>query len=451
MGYTDFLVAIDLGTAWLTGMVGKKNASGTLTVIAAETEPSVGCIRRGCVYNVEETAVRINNLLRKLSDKLNDARIAKVYVGIGGQSLRSIDYSVSRRPGSEGVVTKELIDALYEEARRYRPELSDVLAVASPVYLLDNRPEANPAGIPCDEIKAQYKLITARPSLRRYATMSATGKSKAEIADILVSPLAMADVVLNRDEKELGCALVDFGAGTTKVSVYKHGCLKGLCVIPLGGNTITKDIASLQIIESEAERIKMEYGCATSDLDEDTDILLFSTDGIAHPSVKQAELNMVIEARVREIIENVATRIESYCPLGELSAGVIITGGTSELKGLHRVFKERLRIDVRYATLRRGLLDETGLPIEETPGFTVTIGMLLQGTENCAAMVSKPVPETLFTPEEVPVETPKSITPPEPEKKQKTEKPEKPPKTPKKSIFDKFRNMGDSLFGDDEF
>ena len=102
MAYTDFIAAIDLGTSHMVGMVGTKNATGALSIIAYEVENSGTCIRRGCVYNVKETASKIRRLILKLENKLGGAKIGQVYVGLGGQSLRSIEHTVCKVLGTEG-------------------------------------------------------------------------------------------------------------------------------------------------------------------------------------------------------------------------------------------------------------------------------------------------------------------------------------------------------------
>ena len=127
MAYTDFIAAIDLGTSHMVGMVGTKNATGALSIIAYEVENSGTCIRRGCVYNVKETASKIRRLILKLENKLGGAKIGQVYVGLGGQSLRSIEHTVCKVLGTEGVVTEEIIDSLYQECKDYRPDMLTVL------------------------------------------------------------------------------------------------------------------------------------------------------------------------------------------------------------------------------------------------------------------------------------------------------------------------------------
>ena len=156
----------------------------------------------------------------------------------------------------------------------------DVLAAVSPTYFLDDKPEPNPVGIPCTRIEARYKLIVGRPSLKRYVINSIADRARIEIADIVVSPLALADVVLTDNEKDLGCALIGFGAGVTTLTVYKAGQLVNLSVIPFGGHLITRDITSLHLVEAEAERVKLTYGSAQMEKDNDLSIQVSSADGM---------------------------------------------------------------------------------------------------------------------------------------------------------------------------
>lgn len=442
MAYTDFIAAIDLGTSHLVGMVGVKSESGALSIIAHEVENSATCIRRGCVYNVEETANKIKRLILKLENKLQGAKIGKVYVGIGGQSLRTIDHTVPKILGVDGVVTEEVIDSLYQECASYRPDMMDVLSITSPAYYLDGKHEVNPVGIPCNRIEARYKLVVGRPSLRRYVINSIAERAKIEIADIIVSPLALADMVLSEDEKDLGCALIGFGAGVTSLTVYKSGQLVSLCVIPFGGNLITKDITSLNLVEAEAERIKKTYGSAIQDKDSDAAIQVSSADGMGLREVKLADLNNVVEARLQEILENVYARLEATGLMDGLGAGIIITGGASALKNLPDAIRNRLKIDVRYAAVRENIIQRNDL-VAADPEYAVAVGLLAKGAKNCAAYIPPP-PKPTPKPEEEEEAT--KVTPPEPPKK-KAEK-----KGP--SLFSRLTknidNMSKMLFDDDD-
>lgn len=441
MAYTDFIAAIDLGTSHMVGMVGTKNAAGVLSIIAYEIENSATCIRRGCVYNVEETANKIKRLILKLENKLHGSKIGKVYVGVGGQSLRSVEHTVLKVLGPEGVVTEEVIQSLYQECCNFRPDMLDVLAAVSPTYFLDGKPEPSPVGIPCNRIEARYKLIVGRPSLKRYIINSISERAKVEIAGIIVSPLALADVVLTDDEKDLGCALIGFGAGVTTLTVYKGGKLANLSVIPFGGNLITRDITNLHVVESEAERIKLTYGNATADKDNELAIQVSSADGLGLREIKLAELNNVIEARLKEILENVYARLEATGLMNSLGAGIVITGGGAALKGLPETIKERLKMEVRYSSVRKGIV-EGGEMVAGNPQYAVAVGLLLQGTKNCALYIPpKPEPE----PEPVVVEEPPVAEPPRREPKREKEKKKGP------GLFGRLADtFGKTLFDDDE-
>lgn len=444
MSYTDFIVAIDLGTSHIVGMVGAKNSAGVFSILAYEMENSASCIRRGCVYNVEETANKVKRLVRKLENKLNGAKIAKVYVGLGGQSLRSIDHSVVKSLGQDGVVTSEEINALSKECHNYHPDMLDVLSIVSPDYLLDDKQEPNPVGIPCNRIEAHYKLIVGRPSLRRYVINSIKDRAGIEIVDFIVSPLALANAVLSEDEKGLGCALIGFGAGVTSLSVYKNGKLVDLSIIPFGGHLITKDITSLHIVESEAERLKVTYGSAVVNKDSDFPIQLQSSEGMGIREISLGDLNTIIEARVKEIVENVYARLEATGLIDSLGAGIVLSGGSSSLKNLLEVVRERFKMDVRFSSLRKGLV-ENGTVFANNPEFLVAVGILLEGTENCALYVApKQEPVSSYVKEdEVQVQT---------NEQKEVQKVVKSKKTT--NIFETFKkrfdNMSKGLFDDEE-
>ena len=443
MAYTDFIAAIDLGTSHMVGMVGTKNATGALSIIAYEVENSGTCIRRGCVYNVKETASKIKRLILKLENKLGGTKIGQVYVGLGGQSLRSIEHTVCKVLGTEGVVTEEIIDSLYQECKDYRPDMLTVLDVVSPSYFLDDKPESNPVGVPCSRIEARYKLIVGRPSLKLNIVNSISEQAKIEIAGILVSPLALGDVVLSDNEKDLGCALIGFGAGVTTISVYKGGKLASLSVVPFGGNLITKDITNLRVVESEAERLKITYGSAKADRDNDMTIQVSLADGMGLREIKLAELNGVIE-----ILENVYARLEATGLMSVLGAGIVITGGGAALKNLPAVMSERLKMEVRYSAVRKGVVASGDLVVASNPEYAVAVGLLAKGTKNCALYIPpkpepKPEPKVELEPTVEPIVEPEPIKEkPKKEKKEKKGFGWKP-----KTWIDTF---GKTLFDDDD-
>jgi len=413
MKYTDLIAVIDLGTTHITGIVGLKESDGKFRVITHEVENSGSCIRRGFIYKVRETADKITRIVRKLEnrfpDDLKGAKIEKVYVGIEGQSLRSIKHTVPRILGADGLVTEEVLESLEEECRNYKPDMFEVFDAVSPVYFLDDNPDSSPVGAKCYRIEARYQLIVGWPSLRNNIVTSITDYTKIKIAGVLISPLTLADVVLNDEEKELGCAVIDFGGGVTTLTLYKGGNLINLSVIPFGSNLITKDLTDI-LPEEDAEDAKRNYGSAKREKDNSTTVPVGSRE------IKLAELNNIIEARSREILENVYARIKDANMLEDLSS-VVITGGGSSLKQLDEVIRERLKVDVRYASVRKDILIVDDMDLGK-PIYTVAMSLLTKGEGNCVHLVTKekppkPINKSDSSTKKAPVPSP-SPTPPTP-------------------------------------
>jgi cell division protein FtsA len=427
MTQTNYIVAIDLGTSHLVGMVGRKNTNGTIAILAEETEPAGSCIRRGCIYNVDETALQIKRLIRKLqnklSDKLTDPQINKVYIGVGGQSLRSIEHSEVKIINTDAVISEDDIEMLDNQCRAYQPELLNVLSISPPAYYLDDVLAVNPVGISCKRIEARYQLIVGRPSIRKQIAGSIE-RSNVKLAGIIVSPLAMADAILSRDEKELGCAFVNLGAGVTSVAVYTGGKLIHLSVIPMGGNLITKDLTTLHLVEAEAERLKITYGNALTDKNKDGTISIEMTDGAGVREISLNEVNTVIEARVKEIVENVYARVKETGVMDSLGAGIVLAGGASVLKNLQEVIRDKFEQDVRYSNIRKKYIEGHDENLVGRQEYMTAISLLIKGTENGVS----------YTEKEETVETEETKTEP------------KPKKNLLRHMKDKAQNMAKGLF-----
>lgn len=378
---TDYIVAIDLGTSHITGIVGEKNADGTFSIIAYETVDPASCIRRGIIYNRDNTAVHVKNLLKKLESHLSGSFIDKVYIGVGGQSLHTIDHIEAKDIAEGAAVTSEDIDALKKQCEEYNPDLQDVLDIAPAVFYVDGRRDTKPAGVPCQRFEAHYKLVVGRASIRRDIVKSITELAEKELAGIIVSPLALADAMLSREEKELGCALVDFGAGVTTVSVYKNGDLLHMSVIPLGGNLITRDITSLQLTEAEAEKLKIEHGSAILQKEDEEETLHVDMEG-ADREIAIKDLNAVIEGRAKEIVENVYARISEVAELKSLGSGIVLAGGAAELRNLPELIKDKCKVKVRHSAIRSGLVRGAD-NVLGNPLYMTVVSLMLKGTEPC--------------------------------------------------------------------
>lgn len=424
MAYTDFIAAIDLGTSHIVGMVGTKNASGALSILAYEVEKAEGSIRRGCVYNGEEVAYHIGLLLRKLENKLDGAKIDKVYIGIGGQSLRSMDYTVNKVLGSGGEVTEAILQEMAKDCRMYRPAELDVFDIVSPAYYLDGRAENEPLGVNCSRIDAKYKLIVGRPVLRRSIENTVKERIKRKVPRVLVSPIALANLVLTDAERQQGGILIDFGAGVTSVSAYRKGCLQMLYVVPFGSHLITRDIASgLDVSESEAERLKRVHGMALPNKEiEQQPLDINRMDGVH--TIKQTNLDEIVEARVREIIENVYARVQDSNILKDGGYSIVIAGGGAMLKDLREAVKSRFKMDVRIASARRDLIEGNDM-IANNPEYMLAAALLLQCEENCAEQPEVKVQTPTFVkPKVEPKANPAPTQPKQEEKKVEAPQPD---------------------------
>ena len=421
MSTTEFIAAIELGSSRIAGIAGRKHEDGSLEVLAYTCEDSSSFVRKGVVYNIDKAAHAICDIVSALDGQLGQSSIAKVYAGITGQSLRSVRNAVSRTLDEEGIISDELVDALNEENRQLSLVDMCILDVAPQEYKIDNTLHADPVGVAGQRITGQFLNLIARHQLKKNLEQSFE-KAGIKTADLIVAPLALARTVLSKNELRAGCALVDIGADTTTVQVYKDNILRYLSVLPLGGHNITRDLTQLKIEEEEAEQLKLQYGDAcfqtetNNDMPVDASVTCTLADG---RNIELSALNDIIGARAEEILANAWNHIQLSGYERELLAGTVLTGGGASLQGTEALFRKLSRTDkVRTAlTIQANIHDAQGdLP---TDGRQNTLlGLLAEGTVNCAT-TPKPQPR----PEPAP--QPK----PEPEKQQQPE-PEKPKPEP---------------------
>jgi len=380
---SDYIVAIDLGTSHITGIVGEKKANGKFSIIAYENVETDSCVHRGIIYSSVNTAAVVGNLLKSLEAHLKGDYIDKVYIGVGGQSLRTID-RIEAMDFEEGKsVMEKDIAALKEQCGKFKPNLADVLGIAPPVYVLDGRKTKEAAGVFCSKLEVHYKLVVGRASIRQNIKNSIEAISGQQLADIIVAPLALADAILSPQYKELGCALVDFGAGVTSVSVYKGGDLLHLCVIPFGGKLITRDLTSLQLTEADAEKLKKEKGSAILLNEDENERVTIEMEGTER-EVKLSDLNAIIEARATEIVDNVYARISEVIEPKQLGAGIVLAGCAAELKNLPELLHKKCGVKTGFSTIQKGLVDDSDEMLGN-PLYMMAISLMLKGTEPCVS------------------------------------------------------------------
>lgn len=397
MELTEFIAAVDLGTSKIVGIVGSKRPDGSLLIHAIEKETSDSCIKRGCIQNVDETATKLKRLVTKLENRAR-CKIGKIYVGLGGQSLQSIDHRVTRQLNEDTPITDQIISSLKEVSMQMPVGNKEILEIVPSEYLVDGKRVGQPVGVYGTEIEATHKIIIGRPVLRKNLNR-VLEKIHLPLAGYLLSPLAGA-CVLSEPEKSLGCVLVDFGAATTTVSIYKDGLLRHLAVIPLGGNTITKDIASLQLLENEAEKVKTYFGNAAPEMDESENKIIkhAANMSIDSPEIQMRTLHQVVLCRSEEIIENISNQLKiAGYDSKQLSVGFILTGGASNMKGLTSLLRKKTDMEVKFGAFQKPLASAQFAEIGKDVSYSVLLGLLQRGDVNCSKeeepVVVAPEPE----------------------------------------------------------
>ena len=387
MAATDFIVAIELGSTDISGIAGKKNADGSINILAYSSEKSDDCIKKGVIYNLDKTTQKLTSIIKDLETKLQ-AGIKKVYIGVGGLSLRSIKNTETRQLGDDTRISQAIIDSMME-ANIETPLLDyEILAVEPQEYKVGNNLLTEPVGTTASSIEGNYLNIIARPSVKQNIKqcLSHTGY---EIAGFTISPMATADTVLTTNEKRSGCALIDLGADTTTVAIYKNNILRHVCVIPLGGNNITKDICSKQIEEDDAELIKLRYASAYTEYKEGEEVqdTEYAIDGKC--SIMSRTLEDIVEARVNEIITNVFNQIKLSNYSDGLMAGIVVTGGVSNMPNIDKAITNITKIEkVRVA--HTGEINLTGkINLPKNGKSNTLVGILLSGEENCCRVDPK--------------------------------------------------------------
>lgn len=390
----EFIVAIELGSSKMTGIAGQKNLDGSITVLASVEEDSSSCIRKGVIYNIDKTCQCLTNIIKKLKNILKQD-ITQVYVGVGGRSIRSVKNVIVKDFPSDFIITQNIINELMDINRNMTYPEQEILDAATQEYKVDNQYQTDPVGIQCNHLEGIFLNILWRKSF--YNNINACfEKANIPIAEMYLAPLALADYVLTDSEKRAGCVLVDLGADTTTVSVYYKNILRHLSVIPLGSNNITKDLTCLQIEESEAEKIKLKYAKAYTEIKNIDPTLNYSID--KDRVVESKKFIEIVEARVEEIVENAWFQVPlEYAD--KLLGGIILTGGGSNLPEIDKVFRNHTNTPkIRFAKFISQTVKSKDAKINSHDGTMNTIlGLLAKGEMNCAG---NELSNTLFDNEE---------------------------------------------------
>lgn len=440
MDTQNLITAIDLGTSNIVAMVGVKEGN-KIKVVAIEREPSEGAIRRGCIINSDICVSKVRKLITKLDNKLS-THINEVYVGIGGQSVRTIKNNVSRHLPDATKISSTLLDELNKECCNISFAATEIVDVLPNETYINDVIVDNPEGKEAKKIQLNMLLVVARQAISKNIS-TVFEKLGISIAGVILSSKADAEVILTKEDKSKGCILINFGGGTTEISIYCHGYLRQLVTIPLGGKNITMDIMSLGLVSDKAEQYKISIGSALLTTGEQLkDITL---DAQSKGPIKPKDLNRVSVARIEEIVANIVNQIKESGYKEEIKGGIVITGGASLLKDLPELLRKETGMDVHCGTTSERIILDRDIDIQ-LPLYSQAMGILLIAGETISAPSTKKEKERWSFWKRNKKESPKEIEKPveKPIEKKETPKPLKPAKKEEKvvkeGLFDKLRN-----------
>ena len=379
----ELIVGLDIGTTKVACLVGEVSEDG-VDIIGIGTQPCSG-LKKGVVVNIDATVAAISKAIEE-AEHMAGVEITTVYAGIAGSHIKAFH--------SEGVVAirdREVragdIERVIEAAKAVSiPQDREILHVVPQEFTVDAQDGIKePLGMSGVRLEARVHIVTASVAAAQNI-IKCCSRCSLQVADLVLEPLATAEAVLHRDEKELGVAMLDIGGGTSDLVIYNEGALVHTLVLPIGGHQLTNDIAlGLRTPMSEAERLKHKHGCAMSSLiAADETIEVPSVGGRPPRVLARTVLSEILQPRVDEIFTLVRDEIER-CGLSEtLASGLVVTGGSTILQGLPELAEEVLGMPVR-----RGLPQGFGglTDVVRSPIYATGVGLLLYGARQQEGLI----------------------------------------------------------------
>jgi cell division protein FtsA len=352
--YKDLVVGLDIGTAKVMAVVAEVLAGGELKLAGLGVAASNG-LKRGVVVNIDATVQSIQQALKE-AELMADCKITRVYTGITGSHIRGINSS-----GMVAVKDKEVTAAdvarVIETARAINISTDQRLLLVEPQeFVIDGQDVKEPIGMSGIRLEAKVHIVTGAQSAAENI-VKCVRRCGLEVEQLMLNALASSLAVLTDDEKELGVAMVDIGAGTTDVAIFTNGAIRHTAVIPIAGDLITSDIAmALRTPTKDAEDIKVESGFAKQLLADPEQQVEVPGLGDRGPRLLSRQaLAGVIEPRIEEIFSLVQQVVRESGYEEVLSSGIVITGGSAVMPGM-----VELGEDIFLKPVRRGVPKYTG-------------------------------------------------------------------------------------------
>lgn len=385
MDLQGYAVGLDIGTTKIVAMIGRRNEYGKLEILGVGRSKSLG-VHRGVVNNITQTIQSIQQAVEQ-AEAVSGLKINDVTVGIAGQHIRSLQNSdYITRANSEEVIDQSDIEALCNQVHKLvMLPGEEIIHVLPQEYKIDGQGEIKePIGMYGGRLEANFHVVVGQVASIKNI-IRCVKSADLNLSSITLEPLASADAVLSQEEKEAGVALIDIGGGTTDLAIFKDGIIRYTAVIPQGGNIITEDIkAGCSIIEKQAELLKTKFGSAWPGENKENEIV--SIPGLRGREPKEItlkNLSKIIHARVIEILETVFAEIKSYGhedPKKQLIAGVVLTGGGSQLKHIKQLTEYVTGMPTRIGYPNEHLAGDSDAE-STSPVFATAVGLVMKGLD----------------------------------------------------------------------
>lgn len=378
----DYIVAIDLGSSDVVVTVGSRGDNGRIAIEAVATRPSKGIVR-GEVKNVEQAAQAIKEAVAEVEEKLG-ITIEEAYTGVSGSHIKCAKHPYYVYvAGKDGEIFEEDVRKLNDSMRGVQaPDGFRLLHIVPQHYLVDDEEEvADPVGMFGKTLGSTFNLIVGDNVIlsRLEKALQKVGISQ---AGLFINALATSEAVTFPDEKDLGVAVVDLGAGTTDVCIFQDGIVRYVGIIPLGSDSINKDIRSYGIMERYVEELKIKYGCAVADMvDGEKLIKVPGRTPSDYKEISFRNLASIIEARLIDIADYVVDEIKASGYEGKLAAGIVLTGGSAQMKEIGRLMEDRTKLEVRIA-VPEPLVEEGSREAVADTRFSAAVGLLALAMES---------------------------------------------------------------------
>lgn len=386
MEQENIAVGLDIGTTKIVAMIGRYNEYNKVEILGIGKSKSLG-VHRGVVNNITQTIQSVQQAVQE-AETVSGIKINDVVVGIAGQHIRSLQHSdYITRTNADEVINESDIESLCNQVHKLvMLPGEEIIHVLPQEYKVDGQSEiTEPVGMYGGRVEANFHVVVGQvASIRNIGRC--VKSANLSLDAITLEPLASANAVLSQEEKEAGVALIDIGGGTTDLAIFKDGIIRHTAVIPFGGNVITEDIKEgCSIIEKQAELLKMKFGSAWPGENKDNEIV--SIPGLRGREPKEItlkNLSKIIHARVVEIIEQVYLEIKNYGheeQKKKLIAGIVLTGGGSQLKHLKQLVEYITGMDTRIGYPNEHLAGDSD---KETtsPLFATAVGLVMNGLEH---------------------------------------------------------------------